>query len=158
MKLNQKDVAYFFELETSLRRSEIRKSPEAAAALLADGFIELGSSGRVWNKSSIVESMRRDEPQDQEIVAEDFAARELAPDVVLVTYTSRTSTAQSIMHKTSQEVKQHGKATEGTHKERRTANIGGDSSQSETTRPESASRFEFEGVVRLQEAHAAVGP
>ena len=33
MKLNEKDAAYFFDLETSLHKSEIRKSPEAAAAL-----------------------------------------------------------------------------------------------------------------------------
>ena len=93
MKLNQKDAAYFFDLETSLHKSEIRKSPEAAAALLADGFVEFGSSGRIWNKSSIVQSMRGEEPHAQEIIVEDFVARELARDVVLVTYTSRTSTA-----------------------------------------------------------------
>jgi hypothetical protein len=93
MKLNEKDAAYFFDLETSLHKSEIRKSPEAAAALLADGFIEFGSSGRIWDKSSIVESMRNEEPQAQEIIVEDFVARELAPDVVLVTYISRTLTA-----------------------------------------------------------------
>src|SRR5215467_6939792 len=93
MKLNEKDAAYFFDLEISLHKSEIRKSPEAAAALLADGFIEFGSSGRIWNKSSIVEHMRKEEPQEQQIIVEDFVARELVADVVLVTYTSRTSTA-----------------------------------------------------------------
>ena len=93
MKLKGKDAEYFFDLETSLHKNEIRKSPEAAAALLADGFIEFGSSGRIWNKASIVESMRREEPQEREIIVEDFVAEELAPDVVLVTYTSRTSTA-----------------------------------------------------------------
>jgi hypothetical protein len=83
MKLTQKD---FFDLETSLHKSETRKSPQAASALLADSFIEFGRSGRIWTKSSIVDSMRREEPQDQGIVVEDFVARELASDVVLVTY------------------------------------------------------------------------
>jgi len=93
MKLNGKDAEYFFDLETSLHKSEIRRSPEAAEALLADGFIEFGSSGRIWNKASILESMRSEEPQEREIIVEDFVAEELARDVVLVTYTSRTSTA-----------------------------------------------------------------
>lgn len=93
MKLNTKETAYFFDLETSLHKSEIRRPPEAAAVLLADGFIEFGSSRRIWNKASIVESMRKEEPQEREIIVEDFVAEELARDAVLVTYTSRTSTA-----------------------------------------------------------------
>jgi len=88
MKLHDNDTAYFLELETSLHRKQIRNCADAVSALLADCFIEFGSSGKVWNKSSIVESMRR-EKLDQQITVEDFAARELAPDVVLVTYTSK---------------------------------------------------------------------
>jgi len=51
------DVAYFFELETSLHKGDIRDSVEVTSALLADTFVEFGSSGRVWSKSSIVESL-----------------------------------------------------------------------------------------------------
>jgi len=101
MKLDQKQTAYFFDLETSLHKSEIRRFSEAAAALLADDFIEFGSSGKIWGKSSIVENMRREEPRDQEIIVEDFVARELAPDVVLVTYISRTSTANQFTLRSS---------------------------------------------------------
>src|SRR6516164_7874510 len=100
MKLDQKHTAYFFGLETSLHKSEIRRSPEAVAALLADGFIEFGSSGKIWDKSSIVENMRKEEPRDQ-IIVEDFVARELTPDVVLVTYISRTSTANQFTLRSS---------------------------------------------------------
>jgi len=92
MKLNGKKAQHFFDLETSLHKSEIRSSPEAVAALLADGFIEFGRSGTIWNKASIVESMRREEPQERQIIVEDFVAEELAPNVVLVTYISTTST------------------------------------------------------------------
>ena len=42
----------------------------------------------MWDKSSVVDSVRR-EKLDQQITVEDFAARELAPDVVLVTYVSK---------------------------------------------------------------------
>ena len=88
MKLPDNDTACFFELETSLHRKQIRNCADAVSALLADCFIEFGSSGKVWDKSSMVESMRR-EKLDQQITVEDFAARELAPDVVLVTYISK---------------------------------------------------------------------
>ena len=100
MKLDQKHTAYFFGLETSLHKSEIRRSPEAVAALLADGFIEFGSSGKIWDKSSIVENMRKEEPPGQ-IIVEDFVARELTPDVVLVTYISRRSTANQFTLRSS---------------------------------------------------------
>ena len=100
MKLDQKHTAYFFGLETSLHKSEIRRSPEAVAALLADGFIEFGSSGKIWDKSSIVENMRKEEPPGQ-IIVEDFVARELTLDVVLVTYISRTSTANQFTLRSS---------------------------------------------------------
>jgi len=87
MKLADSDTAHFFALETSLHKKHVRNSTESTSTLLADGFIEFGSSGRVWNKASIIESMRR-ESVDQQVTVEDFAARELAPDVVLVTYMS----------------------------------------------------------------------
>jgi len=88
MKLPDNDAAYFFELETSLHKKQIRNSADATSALLADAFVEFGSSGRIFNKSSIVESMRT-ETLDQQVIVEDFAARELAPGVVLVTYISK---------------------------------------------------------------------
>ena len=100
MNLDQKHTAYFFGLETSLHKSEIRRSPEAVAALLADGFIEFGSSGKIWDKSSIVENMRKEEPPGQ-IIVEDFVARELTLDVVLVTYISRRSTANQFTLRSS---------------------------------------------------------
>ena len=85
MKLPNSDIAHFFDLETSLHKKHVRNSTESTSALLADAFIEFGSSGRVWNKASIIESMRR-EAVDQQVTVMLFAARELAPDVVLVTY------------------------------------------------------------------------
>lgn len=88
MQMRDKDTAHFFELETSLHRGEIRSRTDLTSELLADAFIEFGSSGKVWNKSSIIESMRGEE-SDSQITVEDFAARELAPGVVLVTYTSK---------------------------------------------------------------------
>jgi hypothetical protein len=95
MKLPDSRTAHFFALETSLHKKQVRNSTESTSALLADGFIEFGSSGRVWDKASIIESMRR-EAVDQQVTVEDFAARELAPDVVLVTYISRKSDGSTL--------------------------------------------------------------
>jgi hypothetical protein len=79
-----------FELETSLHKREVRNSPEAVSELLADDFIEFGSSGRVWDKPAIVESLRN-EVSDHQVAVEDFNTRELAPGAVLVTYVARTA-------------------------------------------------------------------
>jgi hypothetical protein len=95
VKLPDRDTARFFELETSLHKRQVRNSSESTSALLSDAFIEFGSSGRVWNRASIIESMRR-EQADQQITVEDFAARELAPDVVLVTYISKNDTGSTL--------------------------------------------------------------
>jgi hypothetical protein len=95
MKLPDSGTAYFFELETSLHKKQVRNSAESTSALLADAFIEFGSSGRVWSKASVIESMRREE-LDQQITVEDFAARELAPDVVLVTYISKKGAGSTL--------------------------------------------------------------
>lgn len=91
MKLSDNDTAYFFQLETSLQQKQVRNCADATSALLADDFVEFGSSGKVWDKSSIVATMQR-EILDEPIAVEDFAARELAPDVVLVTYVSKPGT------------------------------------------------------------------
>jgi hypothetical protein len=85
MKLPEKNRDYFFELETSLHRREIRNSAESVSELLADEFIEFGSSGRIFNKSSIIESLKKDK-SDEPILVDNFNAHELAPAVVLVTY------------------------------------------------------------------------
>ena len=95
MKLLDDDAAFFFELETSLHMKHIRNSPDAVSALLADDFVEFGSSGRVWDKSSIIETLQR-EKLDQKVIVKDFAARELAPHVVLVTYKTASSLRSSI--------------------------------------------------------------
>jgi hypothetical protein len=95
MKLPDSDTAYFFELETSLHKRQVRNSTESTSALLSDAFIEFGSSGRVWNKDSIIESMRREEV-DPQITVENFAARELATDVVLVTYISKKDVGSTL--------------------------------------------------------------
>jgi len=80
-------LAFFRELETSLHRRSVRNSPDKVSALLDDDFVEFGKSGRTYDKQATVELLRGD---DSDLVPEvrDFQVRQLAPNVVLVTYRS----------------------------------------------------------------------
>jgi len=90
------DIEELFELETSLHKKEIRNSPAAVAALLADDFTEFGSSGRVYDKPAIIELLRHEAvAPDQKVTVENFAVRELSPTIALVTYLSSKSTLRS---------------------------------------------------------------
>jgi hypothetical protein len=74
-------------LERRLLDPTTRRDPGAVTALLANSFVEFGSSGRVYTKSEIVAELSAE--TQQEVEAFDFATRELAPGVVQVTYGSR---------------------------------------------------------------------
>jgi len=77
-------------LEEELLKPEVRQSPDQVARLLSDEFVEFGSSGSVFDKAQIIESLRQT-TATRDVVLTDFAARRLAPDVVPVTYrTMRT--------------------------------------------------------------------
>lgn len=95
MKFSDRDIADLFELETSLHKREIRNSPAAVAALLADDFTEFGSSGRVYDKSAIIELLREAMDSDEKIKVENFVVRQLSPNIALVTYLSSKSTLRS---------------------------------------------------------------
>ena len=71
------------ELEESLLRPDVRTSPEVVE-LIADDFVEFGSSGRVYTKSDIVATLRAESPVA--LSASDFHATMLGDDVALVTY------------------------------------------------------------------------
>jgi ribonuclease HI len=73
--------------ELSLHGPAVRASPDAVRALLHDEFREFGASGTVWDRVSIVAALSG-EP-DEPIAAREMAARRLADDVVLLTYTAQ---------------------------------------------------------------------
>ena len=86
MNADKKKVSEdLFRLETALHRREVRNSPAAVSELLAEDFTEFGSSGRIWNKTSIIHAMEK-EDSGPSVLVQQFLTRELAPDVVLVTY------------------------------------------------------------------------
>jgi len=71
------------QMEERLLLPEVRKSIKELDELLADDFIEIGSSG-VYNKRQIIESLKNEPPTKRSL--SDFKAYTLAPGVVLVTY------------------------------------------------------------------------
>lgn len=78
------DPELFRRLEERLLDPANRISEADVANLLADEFIEFGSSGRVFGKQQILEELRSEPPVERSLT--DFSARSLAPGVVLVTY------------------------------------------------------------------------
>jgi hypothetical protein len=75
------------QLEELLLDPIVRKDSALVASLLADDFVEFGSSGRVFDKSSILEELKN-EPSGPAALLSDFSTRTLSPDTVLVTYRS----------------------------------------------------------------------
>ncbi|MCE9548860.1 DUF4440 domain-containing protein [Candidatus Nomurabacteria bacterium] len=79
------DVAFFQDLETKLHKKEVRNSPKLVSELLADDFIEFGSSGLVYDKSTTLNSLGKEEV-DLEITVDNFRVQKLSEGVVLVNY------------------------------------------------------------------------
>jgi hypothetical protein len=63
---------------------DVRKTATRLDALLAEGFIEFGSSGLVFNKQDIIDSLRSESPVRRSLT--DFKALPLGPGAVLTTY------------------------------------------------------------------------
>jgi hypothetical protein len=77
---------FFRQLEERLLDPEVRSSGDELSRLLADDFIEFGSSGSIYNKQQIIDSLAREQIMDGSTA--DFSVRVLADDVVLLTYRS----------------------------------------------------------------------
>ena len=72
------------ELEERLFQPGIWRSTEGMSDLLADEFIEFGSSGRIYSKQHVIDIRRRDPAPNVSIA--DFRLRLLGRDVMMATY------------------------------------------------------------------------
>ena len=70
--------------EETLLDPAVRRDRTRVAALLADDFVEFGSSGRAWTREEILELLASEEFQRPRI--EGFECTQIADGVVLVTY------------------------------------------------------------------------
>ena len=76
------------ELEERLLDPVVRRSAEAAPALLDDEFVEVGSSGRVYSKSRVLAALAEEAASGREtrFRLTDFSLRVLGPEAVLARY------------------------------------------------------------------------
>ena len=77
-------MQWLHDAEESLLQPGGRSSADRVAALLAEDFIEFGSSGKIHTKQQAIETLRHIEPVPMEI--RHFQMTEIAPDVILITY------------------------------------------------------------------------
>ena len=73
-------------LEEKLLNPGVRKSSQELLRLLSDEFVEFGSSGKIYNKSQVIESLKNE--SEVYITIMNFKAMQLAPEVILLTYTA----------------------------------------------------------------------
>ena len=76
--------AHLRALEEELLQPAVRKTASRVDALLADDFMEFGSSGRVFYKHDIIDILRSESLARRSLT--DFRALPLGPGVVLTTY------------------------------------------------------------------------
>jgi hypothetical protein len=79
------DLEYFKELETKLHKKSVRNSPDLVSELLSDDFIEFGSSGNVYDKTTVIESLKN-EQTDLNITTKDFKLKTLSDEIIQLTY------------------------------------------------------------------------
>jgi hypothetical protein len=77
------------DLEVLLLDPRVRSTPHEVAALLDDAFVEIGQSGRRYDKASIVEALQGDGTDGggaarREML--DYEVKTLAPGLCLTTY------------------------------------------------------------------------
>jgi len=73
-------------LETEILDPSVRADPSRLDLLLADEFVEFGSSGRVYRKEMLIDMMTSE--SSAEVAMKDFEIRPLSPSAALVTYRS----------------------------------------------------------------------
>lgn len=75
---------HLFRLEKRLLAPEIRHSQDELTALLADDFIEIGSSGQIYDRQAIIKELS--EESTVKIAISDFSLRVPVENIALVTY------------------------------------------------------------------------
>jgi hypothetical protein len=101
---DQSDRADILDMDTSnhLRSLEerlldpaVRRDSEQVSALLADDFVEVGSSGRTFDKAQVLESLRNELPLEEALIR-NFVAKPLCSTVFLVTYRTTRRDASGV--------------------------------------------------------------
>ena len=87
--MTEESKKIILELEKSLLRHDVRTSREKLGSLLANDFIEYGTSGRIYDKESTLKDLPSALQTD--FLVTDFTVRELSPHVAIVNYKTEKS-------------------------------------------------------------------
>lgn len=79
--------------ERELLDPAVRRDRERVSALLAEDFVEFGSSGKVWTREGILDLLATEDFEPP--VMEDFECCEIAEGVALVTYKTIRTNAET---------------------------------------------------------------
>lgn len=92
-KASEDISAHLRACEETLLDPEVRRDRAQVAALLAEDFMEFGSSGRAWSREEILELLATESYQPPAM--EDFKCDFIAEGVALVTYKTVRVDSQS---------------------------------------------------------------
>jgi hypothetical protein len=84
------EVVGAVEVERQLLEPAVRADPQLVDALLADDFIEIGASGRVWTRDDTIAALAEEGAPLDTVTTSEWASRELAAGLALVRYVSES--------------------------------------------------------------------
>jgi hypothetical protein len=82
------DVAEVLGLERELQTAGCRGNQARLSALLADDFLEIGASGRVWDRAATLRVLEAESGDDPVIEIHDLTGRIIGQGFVLVRWDS----------------------------------------------------------------------
>jgi hypothetical protein len=77
-------ATHLIALELRLQDSSICKDPAAIGELLSEDFREFGASGRIWDRTTIIETLSAEPPYP--ITSDNFECQRLSDHLALLTY------------------------------------------------------------------------
>ncbi|MET7620751.1 nuclear transport factor 2 family protein [Streptomyces sp. NPDC005408] len=84
-------VSAAMEAEFRLLDPSVRLSPQRMAELLHPDYREFGTSGRIWDRDSLIAAIvSRDAPAPRPITTSRIQGTQLAPDLVHLTFDTET--------------------------------------------------------------------
>jgi hypothetical protein len=94
------------ELEERLLTQDVRASRASLDGLLADDFVEIGASKRIYDKASIIDALLAETPR--EMTLSDFRVREMSTDQAHATYLATNAVNGSTSRRSSVWRYEHG--------------------------------------------------
>jgi hypothetical protein len=84
MAVGRKDIETIRAIEQQLLLPEVRRSREKLEKILGEDFYEIGTSGKVFDRPTIIDTMITE--SKRELIMKEFQATVLAEDVILTTF------------------------------------------------------------------------